>query len=268
MKQDLQQQAERMFFQTKLTKTEIANILGVSRTTLHTWARDNDWEQLKTSASQMPSIVANNCYTILLQLEESITAPGREGKPVTQAEVSMICRLTHAIHKLKNRHTLSESIELTTHFLDFVHNTDPEQVQAIKPLVDAFIRSRARNTRRPRPAAPPPPAHTPATDSTTAVNDLVNDLEQFLAMYNNPTAPGPAAETAAPNHSQAQPAHTKQQPPAPYIPRTAGSDIVSSVLSPSAQLTPRDIKKQMSKVNGRNLTRAERARQRLAHTVA
>ena len=52
MKQEQQQQAQNLYFQTDLSKAEIASMLGISRRTLCYWVPDYNWDHIKKSAQR------------------------------------------------------------------------------------------------------------------------------------------------------------------------------------------------------------------------
>jgi len=156
MKAEQQKQAESLFFQTNLSKTEIAQIIGVSRRTLHYWVQQNNWDRIRESAQVMPTALAGNCYLILARLQDSILSPERADKPVTLQEVNTMHRLTLTIGKLNKRGALNENLELMTYFLEFAHNHDPRMAELLKPVVDEFIRTRAAEYSVAAPVSTPP----------------------------------------------------------------------------------------------------------------
>lgn len=86
---DLQQaQAKRLYFQSDLSKTEIAEMLGVPRRTLHYWIREKNWDRIKRSAAHMPSLIAENVYHIMSRFtqqllgEDRIAAPSPTKRPI------------------------------------------------------------------------------------------------------------------------------------------------------------------------------------------
>ena len=62
--------AKDLYFQTNLTKTQIAESLQISRTALYNWIKTENWERLKFSAEHIPAVLAENCYHILGTLTE------------------------------------------------------------------------------------------------------------------------------------------------------------------------------------------------------
>lgn len=143
MKLDQQQQAQHLYFQTDLSKSEIANMLGVSRSTLHYWIHQNNWEILKKNADYMPTCLAENCYRILGHLSDSLLSEERNGKPATPQEINSMYKLTITINKLKTRSTLNESMELLKFFTESIEKEDQVLAEMIQPNINKYISSRA-----------------------------------------------------------------------------------------------------------------------------
>jgi len=210
MKQEQQQQAQHLYFQTDLSKAEIAAMLGVSRGTLQNWANDNNWDRIKINRDHIPMQLAENCYHIIAHLQESILSEARAEKPVTPEEVNMMYKLTTTVHKLRSRNTLNESLELNAHFMDFVSEQAPQFIEIVKPLVDAFLVSRAKSQSSAPAAASMAAAkqashtHSPVAPekvqpkplSETGITEALLDLEDFKAWSEDPST-GPRNFTPA-----------------------------------------------------------------------
>ena len=147
MKYDQQQQAEALFFKTDLSKAEIAEIVGVSRRAIHYWATNNYWDTLKKSAACLPTQNLEYLNQIMTKLATSILSTDRAFNPPTEKEILMVSQLGNTIKKLRtDRTTLSETIELRNHLMDFVHTTEPDIALEFQRIIDSYIKSRARVT--------------------------------------------------------------------------------------------------------------------------
>lgn len=142
MKNEKRAQAQRLFFQTNLSKSEIAAMLSVSRRTIHVWSREGDWERLRLSARHLPSLIAEQCYYVLAHLTRRILSEGREGIPVTLHEAEAMHKVALTIKKLKNRNTVNESMEMLTFFLDGLEKEDPALADRLKPHINKHITHR------------------------------------------------------------------------------------------------------------------------------
>jgi transposase-like protein len=143
MKLEQQQQAQHLYFQTDLSKTQIANALGISRRTLHYWIDQNNWARLKMNAEHIPSCLAENCYYIMGHLTDSLLSERRADNPVTPQEVNMLYKLTLTINKLKARSTTNESMEVLTMLSDNINKKDPGLAMELKPHINEYIAARA-----------------------------------------------------------------------------------------------------------------------------
>jgi transposase-like protein len=136
-------QAKNLYFQTELSKTQIATLLDISRRTLHYWIREGSWDRLKKSTEHMPSIIAENCYHIMAHLTESYLSERRLTSPVTHKEIDALHKLTLTINKLKNRSTLNESIEMFSYFVEKLKARAPKIAEEIAPIIDEYLSERA-----------------------------------------------------------------------------------------------------------------------------
>jgi putative ATPase subunit gpP of terminase len=143
MNNDKKQQAKNLYFQTELTKTQIANLLQVSRRSLHYWIKEGNWERLKHSAEHLPSILAENCYHIIGHLTEHYLSEGRLTSPVSHKEADTLHKLAITIGKLQNRSTLNENMEMFGYFLDGLKKRNPKMAEDIAPYIDEYISARA-----------------------------------------------------------------------------------------------------------------------------
>lgn len=139
MKNDQQEKAKNLYFQTDFSNTEIADMLRIPRRTLHYWIRENNWDRQRECAGAMPSFIAENCYRILSRFTEQLLSEERADTPITYKEANTLHKLTLTIGKLRTRSTLNESMELFGHFMDSVQARSPQMAQAIMPFVDEFI---------------------------------------------------------------------------------------------------------------------------------
>jgi DNA-binding XRE family transcriptional regulator len=141
MKNELKQQAKDLYFQSGLTKTEIAERLGINRRTIMLWCQEGNWTRLRRSARHLPSLVAERCYYLL----NDYTGKFLDGYNVSnfnEKHADAINKLATAIKKLKNRSTSNESMELLNYFIGSVRHKDPALAAQILPHVEDYIASR------------------------------------------------------------------------------------------------------------------------------
>jgi transposase-like protein len=126
MNNDKKQQAKNLYFQTEMNKTQIANLLNISRRSLYYWIQEGNWERLKKSANIMPGLLAENCYHIFSHLTRHLLSERRLTNPVTNKEVDTLHKLVLTINKLKSRTVLNENMEMFACFLDVVKKRNPK----------------------------------------------------------------------------------------------------------------------------------------------
>jgi hypothetical protein len=138
--------AKHLYFQTELNKTQIADVLNISRRTLHYWIREGNWERLKRSSEHMPSLIAENCYHIMAHLTNSYLSERRLTNPVTPKEIDALHKLILTINKLKSRAALNEHVETFGLFIDKIRQKAPDVAEKVAPFVEEYLEERAAIT--------------------------------------------------------------------------------------------------------------------------
>ena len=135
--------AKKLWFQTGLTKTQIASQLDLSRRTITYWVKEGNWNRLKDVSNHLPSILAENCYHIMGNLTESYLSERRLTNPVSPEEVGMLLKLANTVNKVKNRSTINESMEMFGFFLDGLRQRNPRLADELGPYIEEYISTRA-----------------------------------------------------------------------------------------------------------------------------
>ncbi len=143
MKTEQKIQARNLFFQTELTKTQIAQALNISRRTLSYWVKEGNWNRLKASANHMPAILAEKCYHIFGHLTDYYLSERRLTNPVSYKEVDTLHKLTLTIKNLKSRATINESMQTLNCMLDNIRQQDAPLAEKVAPYVEEYIEKRA-----------------------------------------------------------------------------------------------------------------------------
>ena len=146
MDNEIKQQAKELYYQTDLTKTEIANALGISRRALHYWIKAYRWEAFKDNAAVLPSLLAEKCYFIMGHLTDHYLGVLRNHKPVTHTEADTLYKLMLTVRKLKSHSTLNESMEMFKNFHDRLAVHDKQLSDALSPHIERYFDSRASDT--------------------------------------------------------------------------------------------------------------------------
>ena len=142
MKNEQQEEAKDLYFNSNLSKTEIADRVGVSRKTIVYWSQQGNWEQVRQSARNMPSLVAEKCYYLIDHSLNSLLAESNARyamMPLTLKDAQTIHLLAATIKKLKNRSTVNESMEMFNFFLGGLTRRDPELAAQVAPQIEEYI---------------------------------------------------------------------------------------------------------------------------------
>src|SRR3984885_14793253 len=141
MKQKEFEKARELYFQTKMSKTEIATKLGVNRRTVLLWCKQDNWERLRHASDTMPSIIAEKISYLLDNfLTQCLRDP--DWTFATHKDAQTIYLLTSAIKKLKNRNTVHDTMELFNFFLEGLKKQKPELAAEIQPWMEQYIYDR------------------------------------------------------------------------------------------------------------------------------
>jgi hypothetical protein len=142
MKNEQKQQAKHLYFQTDMSKTEIAGRLGLNRRTIMLWCQEGNWDRLKQSSRHLPSMVAEKCYYLLDQLASYHLSEAAVMSTFSSKDADAINKLASSIKKLKNRNAVNESMEMFNYFLDGINRKDPELAAQVLPYIEEHISSR------------------------------------------------------------------------------------------------------------------------------
>ena len=206
--------ARDLYFQTDLTKSEIAQQLGVSRRTIQYWVAQYDWARQKKNAEHMPTFLAENCYHIISNLQNNILSEDRVCQPVTLPEVNMLYRLTLTVNKLKTRATLNENMEAFLRFSENIEAENPGLAEAIAPYINKYITAEsARNHTQYWPKKLNSIGHIPTKDPSIQEKETALDIEGYLALVEQHQKQ--TAQTKTP-----EPLPKKEETPANTIPAT------------------------------------------------
>ena len=143
MKTQEQQRAYNLFMQTNLTKTEIADQLGVNRRTIYQWSVQGDWDVLRRSARTMPSIIGQKLYHIFGHFTDHILIRQAAYQTVTKDEAYTLHKLVSALGMIRSRNILSETMESFTGLLEQVKEKDEDLAQKLLPHVEDYIEAGA-----------------------------------------------------------------------------------------------------------------------------
>jgi len=208
MKSAQQDKAKELFFQTNLSKKEIAAKVGVNRKTILFWSQQGNWDKLRMSSRTMPSLIAEKCYYLIDQYANSLLVDGMSTNYscLQLKHAQTIHLLASSIKKLKNRSTVNESMEMFNFFLDGVNRRDPGLAEQIAPMMEEYITIRKNvdttdsllEEFRQDGTLPYPEKEINENNADIkATQELMDDFEEFIKTRNRHNPPQAAAPPPA-----------------------------------------------------------------------
>ena len=95
------EQALRLFMSGTRSQKEIADAVGVSERTIHTWIHRFSWNKLRLAAMQAPATIADNLSSQLVELQNAIAArePGKRYPTSEEADImrKLVAALDNAL---------------------------------------------------------------------------------------------------------------------------------------------------------------------------
>ncbi|MCW3121006.1 MAG: hypothetical protein JWQ38_498 [Flavipsychrobacter sp.] len=146
---DKKQHAHHLYMTQGMSQKQIAKEVGVSERTIYTWIHQYAWEELKRAAYQAPAKIADNFYSQLIELQDSIAKrePGNRFPTPQEAEVSR--KLLVCIEKLKKTTSLPQSMQVLESFRNFTRNKNPQFTKVLVQYTGEFLEGKAVNNYAP-----------------------------------------------------------------------------------------------------------------------
>ena len=136
----LKEQARRLYFQSKLTRPQIAAIVGIAPRTLFDWIREGAWKSARNTAANAPALITEHYYNQLKALNETIKE--RHDRPYpTKDEAEIMRKLSMTIKQIKLRHNVADTTEVFTLFSNFLRKTKPDCLQQMLNCMSYYLHS-------------------------------------------------------------------------------------------------------------------------------
>ncbi len=133
------QKAESLFLNTEKSQKEIASQLGIDPKTLYRWIKEGHWQQLKSTTRRMPSVLVENIYEQLDDLNYNISQRDRGERHPTKDESLTINRLTNCINKIQKQTSQGQNIQFMMNFIDYVQPLNHDLAQLLTHYGSAFL---------------------------------------------------------------------------------------------------------------------------------
>ncbi len=168
---ETKEQAKRLFFQSKLTRAQIAAIIGVHPRTLFDWIREGDWKSARNTAANAPMFITEQYYNQLNAMNRNISE--RSDRPFpTKEEADIMRKLSMTIRQVKVRQGLSETIEIFALFSNFLRYKKPHIIEEVMHSMTDYLNTLKVNI-----------TQTPI-DQYNQQQEIKKDWEQYLYELN------------------------------------------------------------------------------------
>lgn len=136
--------AFRLFMDTGMKQSEIAETVGVTEKTITQWKAKNDWVALKAAHGVTASEIIGAYLRQLQALKDQInTRPQGENFPTTR-EADIIMKVTKSIKILQRDLTLSDYIACYEQLLSFTVSLKPAMVKDLAAVCREFIQIKVK----------------------------------------------------------------------------------------------------------------------------
>lgn len=132
--------AKTLFLDGEYTHEEIAEKVGVSRTTITRWANADNWNELKASLSVTPAQLIAQWQNQIAEINTAIASREQGKRYANPAEADAMHKLASSIRKLQEDIGVSEVISVSMRFLTWLRPVDKELAMRFNALLDAFIK--------------------------------------------------------------------------------------------------------------------------------
>ncbi len=138
-------QAQQLYMAGGKSQKEIAETVGVSERTVHTWIHQYEWDKLRLAAFRAPVTIADNFCAQLVELQNDIATrpPGKRYPTLEEAEVSR--KLIAALEKIKKYPSLSLNMQVLETFRNYVRPLDKEFASKIGRYSEQFLEGKSVN---------------------------------------------------------------------------------------------------------------------------
>jgi hypothetical protein len=207
------QKAEELFLTTEKSQKEIAEQLGIDPKTLYRWIKQGHWRELKSATRRMPSVLVENIYEQLDDINYSISQRERGSRHPGKDESLTINRLINCIEKVKKQTSQGQNIEFMMNFIDWVLPQNKDLADLLTNYGSAFLKGSQVHGFHPYDIEYPNPALENETESAETDSTQSKDRHPELVSgpYNN-------TDLLAPNNAPSWPTDPNCKNPKPRHP--------------------------------------------------
>lgn len=142
-----EEKAEYLYLHTDLNYNEIAETLDVNRKTIYRWIREGNWKRAKYVVKHAPSVLAEQYYNQLGEMNFMIAA--RKDRPYpTKEEAEIMRKLSLSMNNVRgSRTTISQTMEVFCDFACELELKDHVVAQSFIGHMDDYIKMRSKEAK-------------------------------------------------------------------------------------------------------------------------
>lgn len=147
MKPNLKKEyAKLLFTQEKLSQKEIAERAKVSEQTITKWVNENngEWRRLRQNLIVTKKEQLSRIYEQLDEITEQIQTREKGKRYVNSKEADILVKLTAAAKNLETEASISDIIEVSMRFLNWLRPIDLEKAKEFSGYLDGFIKDQLK----------------------------------------------------------------------------------------------------------------------------
>ena len=146
MKNEQQQQARNLFFETSLTQAQIADFVGISKKTMSLWANEGKWRRLRQLATETPIVMIDEMYGEIHRINQLIKSREQGNQFATPQEADTRRKILSSIHSLKEYQSPGNHAEVLANFMQYVMdgNDNRDDAKLIAKYAENYLTGEKR----------------------------------------------------------------------------------------------------------------------------
>jgi transcriptional regulator with XRE-family HTH domain len=138
--------AKLLFVRENLSQKELAVKVGVAEKTISKWvnANEEEWKRMRQSLVVTKEEQLRHFYDQVDELNQAIRSREPGKRYATNKDADTLSKLTSSIKNLETETSISEIIEVSRGYLNWLRPIDIEKAKETANLMDAYIKEKLR----------------------------------------------------------------------------------------------------------------------------
>ncbi len=137
--------AKSEYIRGNITQKELADKVGVSTVTMSKWVNAENWDKLKQSMLVTREAQLQRLYMQMDELNTAIMKRPEGERFANSKEADTISKLANAIHTMESEASLSDIVEVSKRFLNWLRKLAPNKARETGAMFDDFIKDILRS---------------------------------------------------------------------------------------------------------------------------